>query len=130
MELHEKFFIARKLLSLKQKEAAEQSGVSQTNLSILERGERVAIPIEYFKFLYKKGIDLNWFYNEEDDVSNIFRKEEDVLNKVANSRAGNVLMNQQLWVPEILSLKNVQNLDKVLTELLSEIKHLKGKIED
>ena len=130
MEVFEKLFIARKLLSLKQKEAAEQSGVSQTNLSILERGEKVAIPIEYFKFLYKKGIDLNWFYNEEDDVSNIFRKEEDVLKKIANTRASSVLMNQHLWVPEILSLKNVQNLDKVLTELLLEIKHLKGKIED
>jgi len=35
-----------------------------------------------------------------------------------------------LHLPEILSLKNVGNLDKVLNELLSEIKHLNVKLEN
>jgi len=132
MELFEKLFIARKLLSLKQKEAAELSGVKQSIISILERGERDTVPYEYFRFFYQKGIDINWFYDEEDSLNNVFQsnKNKQLENAVFKLNENNNSENQELHLPEILSLKNVGNLDKVLNELLSEIKHLNVKLEN
>ena len=132
MELFEKLFIARKLLSLKQKEAAELSGVKQSVISILERGERDTVPYEYFRFFYQKGIDINWFYDEEESLTNVFQsdKNKQLENAVFKLNENEDSENQELHLPEILSLKNVGNLDKVLNELLSEIKHLNVKLEN
>ncbi len=74
MDLFDKLFVIRRLLSLSQKEAAEQAGIKQPIISILERGERDDIPTAYIEFLYKSGIDLNWVFNEDTDVANVFRK--------------------------------------------------------
>ncbi|MFP5042739.1 helix-turn-helix domain-containing protein [Parasediminibacterium sp. JCM 36343] len=72
MLFFEKLLIARRLLSLSQREASEQSGINQATLSILERGERKFIPTEYLQFLYKKGIDINWIFDEFSRTDNIF----------------------------------------------------------
>ena len=131
MDLHEKLFIVRKLLSLRQKDAAIESGVNQTVLSILERGERDAVPYDYFLFLYNKGIDINWFFNSTENMDSILRnKEKELIKNDDKKQQEFVSMNQHLWVSEVLALKNVRNLDKVLNELLYEIKHLNVKLED
>ena len=132
MDLFEKLYISRKLLTIKQKDAAEQSGVRQAIISIIERGERDAVPNEYFKFLYKKGIDLNWFFNEEeDDIAKAFRIDKSSkLNVVDSNGLKNLSYSQNHWTEENLTLRKVVNLDKVLNELLSEIKHLNVKVED
>ena len=72
MLFFEKLLTARRLLALSQKEAAEQAGINQATLSILEKGERKFIPTEYLQFLYKKGIDINWIINENNRTDNIF----------------------------------------------------------
>ena len=58
MDLYEKFYIARKLLSLKQKEASEKSGVRQAIISIIERGggEEMQYPMNILSFFTKKEL--------------------------------------------------------------------------
>ena len=74
MNAFDKIFVARVALSLKQKEAAEQSGVKQSVVSVMERGEKNFIPTNYLSFLCKKGIDLNWIFNDADNrTADIFR---------------------------------------------------------
>jgi transcriptional regulator with XRE-family HTH domain len=74
MNAFDKIFVARVALSLKQKEAAEQAGVKQSVVSVLERGEKNFIPNNYLSFLCKKGIDLNWIFNDTDNrTADIFR---------------------------------------------------------
>jgi transcriptional regulator with XRE-family HTH domain len=45
-------YIARTLLSLNQKEAAEQAGINPVTVGNLERGERNTMPEAYTTFLY------------------------------------------------------------------------------
>ncbi len=73
MKVIENLFIARTLLALNQREAAEQAGIAQTIISLLERGEKKFIPTEYLQFLYNKGVDLNWLFNEKNHSAEIFR---------------------------------------------------------
>lgn len=73
MNSFEKLFIARTLLSLNQKEAAEQAGIHPASLSILERGEKKFIPTEYLHFLHSKGIDINWIFSDSNSTSAVFR---------------------------------------------------------
>lgn len=73
MNAFEKLFIARTLLSLNQREAAEQAGIHPASLSILERGEKKFIPTEYLHFLHSKGIDINWIFSDSTNTNTIFR---------------------------------------------------------
>ena len=76
MDLYDKLFVIRRLIGLSQKEAAEQSGINQATISILERGERSNLPNAYVDFLYRNGIDINWIFNNDNDTTNAFRKKE------------------------------------------------------
>lgn len=131
MQFHEKLFIIRKLLALNQKEAANQSGINSAVLCMLEQGDKDVVPFDYFKFLYQKGIDINWFFNPSENIEDAFRNEvKDNIDIENKNKKEYVSMNQHLWVSEILALKNVTKLDKVLNELLFEIKHLNVKLKD
>jgi DNA-binding XRE family transcriptional regulator len=82
MNAFDKIYIARNALSLKQTEAAKQAGLRQCVVSVLERGEKRFIPTEYISFLFKKGIDLNWIFNDEDNrAAAIFR---DLVHEMTN----------------------------------------------
>jgi transcriptional regulator with XRE-family HTH domain len=128
MDFFEKLYIARSLLSLNQKEAAEQAGISQVAIGNLERGERNAIPVAYANFLYKKGVDLNWLFNNKDknDV-NVFRKEENI-NDSTDKLSGqdddtNIFINHQLLETIHLTYTLTKHLEKLHTEL-SKMKRL------
>lgn len=73
MRVIDKLFVVRTLLSLSQTEAAQEAGINQTSISLLERGEKKFIPTEYLQFLYNKGIDINWLFNENNNNAEIFR---------------------------------------------------------
>lgn len=128
MDYFEKLYIARSLLSLNQKEAADQSGVNPVTIGILERGERNAIPVTYANFLYKNGVDLNWIFNNKDESAvNVFRKEEtigDATNKLADQADHtNIFINPQLLETIHLTYTLTKHLEKLHTEL-SKMKRL------
>jgi transcriptional regulator with XRE-family HTH domain len=132
MDFFEKLYIARTLLSLNQKEAAEQAGINPVTIGVLERGERNAMPEAYATFLYKNGIDLNWVFNKDDNNGNVFRKEENINNstdKLLNVDAGkNIFINQELLETKHLTYTLIKHLEKLHIEL-SKIKKL-NKILD
>jgi transcriptional regulator with XRE-family HTH domain len=132
MDFFEKLYIARTLLSLNQKEAAEQAGIHPVTIGILERGERNAMPEAYATFLYKNGIDLNWVFNKDDNDGNVFRKEENINNsadKLLNEYVDkNIFINQELLETKHLTYTLIKHLGKLHNEL-SEIKKL-NKILD
>lgn len=132
MDFFEKLYIARTLLSLNQKEAAEQAGINPVTIGVLERGERNAMPEAYATFLYKNGIDLNWVFNKDDNDGNAFRKEENINNstdKLLNVDAGkNIFINQELLETKHLTYTLIKHVEKLHIEL-SKIKKL-NKILD
>ena len=132
MDFFEKLYIARTLLSLNQKEAAEQAGINPVTIGVLERGEKNAMPEAYATFLYKNGIDLNWIFNKDDNEGNVFRKEENIndsADKLLNGSVDkNIFINQELLETKHLSYTLIKHLEKLHNEL-SEIRKL-NKILD
>jgi transcriptional regulator with XRE-family HTH domain len=131
MDFFEKLYIARTLLSLNQKEAAEQAGINPVTIGVLERGEKNTVPEAYATFLYKNGIDLNWIFNEDDNEGNVFRKEENnnSADKLLNGSVDkNIFVNQELLATKHLSYTLIKHLEKLHNEL-SEIRKL-NKILD
>lgn len=73
MLIYNKLKIARKLLSLSQREIEECVGLSQRDISLLENGKKKFIPTEYIQFLNKKGICLEGLF-DEDMPADVFQK--------------------------------------------------------
>jgi transcriptional regulator with XRE-family HTH domain len=121
MDFFEKLYIARTLLSLNQKEAAEQAGVNPVTIGILERGEKNTVPEAYATFLYKNGIDLNWIFNEDDNEGNVFRKEDNINNSANKLLKANVdkntFINQELLETKHLTYTLIKYLEKLHNEL-------------
>ena len=120
MDFFEKLYIARTLLSLNQKEAAEQAGINPVTIGVLERGERNTMPEAYATFLYKNGIDLNWIFNEDDNEGNVFRKEENKNSAdklLPGSVDKNIFINQELLETKHLSYTLIKHLEKLHNEL-------------
>lgn len=55
----------RTRLNLKQEQMAQQAGLSQRDISLLENGKKEFIPTRYIRFLNSVGIDLNWLFSED-----------------------------------------------------------------
>ena len=128
MDFFEKLYIARTLLSLNKKEAAEQAGINPVTIGVLERGEKNNVPEAYATFLYKNGIDLNWIFNEDDNEGNVFRKEENIDNSadksiLKGSIDKNIFINQELLETKHLSYTLIKHLEKLHSEL-SEIRKI------
>ncbi|MCK9422980.1 MAG: helix-turn-helix transcriptional regulator [Bacteroidales bacterium] len=54
----------RLLLNLSQTELANDTGLSQRDISLLENGKRAFLPNSFIHWLNKSGIDLNSFFRE------------------------------------------------------------------
>src|SRR5450432_2238198 len=80
--IFDKLYLARLLLSLNARDIAIQAGITPVTISLLERGERKNIPAEYIKFLYEKGIDINWLFDDNENITLGYRK--DFRNSVEN----------------------------------------------
>src|SRR5664279_349510 len=120
MDFFEKLYIARTLLSLNKKEAAEKAGINPVTLGVLERGEKNTVPEAYATFLYKIGIDLNWIFNEDDNEGNVFRKEENKNSAdklLPGSVDKNIFINQELLDTKHLSYTLIKHLEKLHNEL-------------
>ena len=131
MDFFEKLYIARTLLSLNQKEAAELAGINPVTIGVLERGEKNTMPEAYATFLYKNGIDLNWIFNKDDNEGNVFRKENinNSADKLLNESVDkNIFINQELLETKHLTYTLIKHLEKLHNEL-SEIRKL-NKILD
>jgi transcriptional regulator with XRE-family HTH domain len=132
MDFFEKLYIARTLLSLNQKEAAEQAGINPVTIGVLERGEKNAMPEAYATFLYKNGIDLNWVFNKDDKDEQAFRTQENTghpTDKAVHVDSDkNIFINKELLETKHLTYTLIKHLEKLHNEL-SEIKKL-NKILD
>jgi|SRR6185437_7199666 len=67
-DINTRLIASRKHFGLSQGKAAEESGFLQKDISRFESGAAKYIPDEYIQYLYKKGINLNWFYTGEGDM--------------------------------------------------------------
>jgi transcriptional regulator with XRE-family HTH domain len=121
MNAFDKIFVARVALSLKQKEAAELSGVKQSVVSVMERGEKNFIPTNYLSFLCKKGIDLNWIFNDADNrTADIFRNPAgDIIN--ADKAVSNITAYDDERIQLILPM-NRDMLNSFAEEIVSRYK--------
>jgi transcriptional regulator with XRE-family HTH domain len=132
MDFFEKLYIARTLLSLNQKEAAEQAGINPVTIGVLERGEKNAMPEAYANFLYKNGIDLNWVFNKDDKDEHVFRTQENAdhsTDKAINADSDkNVFINQELLERKHLTYTLIKHLEKLHNEL-SEMKKINKFLE-
>ena len=73
----DKLYLGRLILGFDRKDAAAHSATTQVGISLLERGERRNIPAEYLQFLYDNGIDMNWLFSEDEDLSLSCRKKSE-----------------------------------------------------
>jgi transcriptional regulator with XRE-family HTH domain len=136
MDLSDKLYIARKLLDLNQNEAAEKAGLNQTTISILERGERNNLPNPYIHFLYQNGIDLNWLFNNDNDIANVFLNRNKLSSSVnlagsfVNSAPEDEVCNVATAAGENsnMSGETTKNLNKVCRQLLQEIEKLNAAL--
>ena len=132
MDLFEKLYVVRKLIFLNQKEAADKAGIKQATISILERGERSNLPIDYINFLCRNGIDLNWVFNNDSDISNAFRKGKNHLDTEntdvtwlnPGNTNSNALLDQKHAEQKQLNCENSGSLDTLLKKLVQEIEKL------
>lgn len=61
--LSEKFRAARDVLRLNQTDVERNTGVWQTDISMLENGKKKFVPTEYLVYLSLRGIDLNALFD-------------------------------------------------------------------
>ena len=136
MDLSEKFYIVRKEIALNQREAAEKAGLKQATISIIERGERNNLPSTYLDFLYQKGIDLNWIFNNDNNIAHAFRNNTNnhqparLVNEELDSASGDDKFND-IGKAEIKvkpGFESINKLDAVLNQLLHEIEKLNATL--
>ena len=118
MDVFDKLYIVRKLISLNQKDAAEKSGLKQSTISTLERGDKNSLPSNYINFLYQNGIDLNWIFSSDSDIANAFRKTqtttETAIDKISHDYENNG--------------ENEKRLDSIFEKLLQGIEKLNATL--
>ncbi|MGB3181066.1 MAG: helix-turn-helix domain-containing protein [Cyclobacteriaceae bacterium] len=74
-EIFNKLKAIRKIIGLKQVQMAEQTGITQRDVSLLENGKKTFIPVKYIRFLNEKGIDLNWLFDESEEGDDFYLDE-------------------------------------------------------
>jgi len=64
LNLHIRLKTARKELQLNQLQIANDLNIQQKTISEIENGKILNIPNSYIYYFYKKGISLDWLYDE------------------------------------------------------------------
>lgn len=65
LNIHTRLKIARKELQLNQLEIANDLNIQQKTISEIENGKIINIPNTYIYYFYKKGISLEWIYDQK-----------------------------------------------------------------
>ena len=65
LEIHIRLKIARKELQLNQIEIAKDLSIQQKTISEIENGKILNIPNTYIYYFYKKGVSLEWLYDNK-----------------------------------------------------------------
>ncbi|MDR0791688.1 MAG: hypothetical protein LBE82_00150 [Chitinophagaceae bacterium] len=106
------------LLHLTQSEMAEQAGIRQKDVSLLEAGKRAFIPTSYISFICKMGIDLNSIF--DDTVTTTKRSEDKAEEKKIHSGMTEQLLSAK---DDIIRLQkdNMQQKDEKIRQLQMEL---------
>jgi len=124
MNPFDKLSIARITLHLKQKEAAEQSGLKESVIKTLESGGKKFIPNEYLAFLYEKGIDLNWIFDEEDKRHfPVFRENDTHEDEDLKLVLTTILVKLNTF-EQIIACKYKQEFGDACKEIINDIKKI------
>ncbi len=115
---------AREGLSLSQKDAAEESGVSQKDISLLENGKREFIPNRYILFLSNRGIDLNSIFNEKREVAFVHPIDGNEEEKIAPKTAPNIAPNEENGPLSKSAQEQLQEYDSRLKSLENNMKDI------
>jgi len=138
--LSDKIKKARVLLRLSQVKAAVEAGISQKDISRIESGKAKFIPKEYLFFLSKKGINLNWLYNEEEKSAaqeHVFLKdtEKDPNKTFQNSEKPHKIYSIKLSKEQVeepfthYDLKEIEHILKENQDLKKEVMQLNAQNE-
>ncbi|MFN8258651.1 MAG: helix-turn-helix transcriptional regulator [Bacteroidales bacterium] len=68
LDIHKRLKEARKKLNLNQLVIASDLGIQQKSISEIENGKIQNIPNTYIYYFYKKGISLDWIYDNKDPM--------------------------------------------------------------
>ncbi len=66
--LHERLKACRIKLGYNQQRMAKDTGMAQKDISLIESGKRIHIPVAYFQALSAQGIDMNWVYTGKGEM--------------------------------------------------------------
>ena len=66
--LHERLKACRIKLGHSQQRMARDTGMAQKDISLIESGKRIHIPVAYFQALSVQGIDMNWVYTGKGEM--------------------------------------------------------------
>lgn len=137
-DLHIRLRQARKKLELNQSEIATDLSIHQKSISEIENGKIVNIPNSYIYYFYKKGVSLEWLYDEkggmlqEDskDLKNNEQTEKQLEFHLVKEKKENTYTNKVEKEEEPYNItKDILNVDEKLIESKDEtIKSLEAYI--
>jgi DNA-binding XRE family transcriptional regulator len=81
LDLHIRLKQARKELNLNQIEIAKDLSIQQKTISEIENGKILNIPNTYIYYFYKKGVSLEWLY----DNKGAMMQNENIIEKQSGS---------------------------------------------
>lgn len=106
LDLHKRLKIARKTLQLNQIDIANDLSIHQKSISEIENGKIINIPNSYIYYFYKKGVSLEWIYEEKGEMLNEDKKHEETFQEVTKQLNFNldskpdIVSNNQPSIPD------------------------------
>jgi DNA-binding XRE family transcriptional regulator len=146
LDLHIRLKQARKELNLNQIEIAKDLSIQQKTISEIENGKILNIPNTYIYYFYKKGVSLEWLYDNKGAMmqnENIIEKQSGsdpvqldlLLEKLENDKVKKVeekevvekrvMSNEQ----ELLFERLIDSKDLTINSLLTFIKSQENNLE-
>jgi DNA-binding XRE family transcriptional regulator len=146
LDLHIRLKQARKELNLNQIEIAKDLSIQQKTISEIENGKILNIPNTYIYYFYKKGVSLEWLYDNKGAMmqnENIIEKQSGsdpvqldlLLEKLENDKVKKVeekevvekrvMSNEQ----ELLFERLIDSKDLTINSLLTFIKSQENNLD-
>lgn len=142
--LHIRLRAARKELQLNQLQIANDLNIQQKTISEIENGKIINIPNTYIYYFYKKGISLDWLYDEKGSMlqktveKNDVKESENIqLNELFTDfnqkKVTEPIQQTDIVTPDIkntaLYERLIESKDMTIKSLLAYIQSLENNLE-
>jgi len=146
LDIHIRLKAARKELQLNQIEIATDLSIQQKTISEIENGKILNIPNTYIYYFYKRGISLDWLYDNKGAMmerDRVVSKKTDggqmqldmLFEKMQSKNFINTIENQETEVPlnsktnDILYERLIDAKDLTISSLLAFVKTQENNLE-